>query len=460
MASRLKGVLDQVLQFEKTYCPFQRTFSVELPKQPETPIKKIPWTPKHLPTSTKSLDTEVQGSVGDIGPSNADIGSSTGVLESSTNFTRALEGIEDVKVGKPVSGAAPTADSGSLTVEPGARQYEKHTEAMDSGQTNNSGSIALCNNSPPATVAAIVDDIHGRFGHFTTLESLDAYQFRSTVQRAHTDVRGASLRVRRHSFDSFMKRSSRVAEENPFLGPLMMANSGNDGYRSRRPPTRSGNSLHTTQSTKSTSALEELSRKRSKPDLKLPDEEASQISNMGNTRGLQAPLLAATTNSMTSQPGQDALDSEVPRLCEPFESSRSLSSVDDAAEYRTPSIGIVQPLSQSEYSRKAMASNLRLRNTPEAQAPPASPAGLISREESIHKPAPFPVPTQRPSLPMNIISKTYDALLLPLAYIIAFMLKVLTRLLFVRRREPLQTARQYDDQVPAFLQYSEDELTE
>ncbi|KAG8529392.1 uncharacterized protein KY384_006028 [Bacidia gigantensis] len=41
-----KIVLDKVLQYEKTPCPFKRSFTVDLPEAPETPVKMIPWTPK------------------------------------------------------------------------------------------------------------------------------------------------------------------------------------------------------------------------------------------------------------------------------------------------------------------------------------------------------------------------------------------------------------------------------
>ncbi|KAK0610507.1 inheritance of peroxisomes protein 1-domain-containing protein [Bombardia bombarda] len=41
----LREVFGRVLQFEKTECPFKRTFTVELPQQPQTPIRKRPWTP-------------------------------------------------------------------------------------------------------------------------------------------------------------------------------------------------------------------------------------------------------------------------------------------------------------------------------------------------------------------------------------------------------------------------------
>lgn len=45
LALELREVLDKVLQFEKTECPFRRTFTVELPERPQTAVKKRPWTP-------------------------------------------------------------------------------------------------------------------------------------------------------------------------------------------------------------------------------------------------------------------------------------------------------------------------------------------------------------------------------------------------------------------------------
>ncbi|KAK1975399.1 inheritance of peroxisomes protein 1-domain-containing protein [Colletotrichum cereale] len=45
LAVALKGVWDQILQFEKTECPFKRSFTIHLPDKPTTPVKKRPWTP-------------------------------------------------------------------------------------------------------------------------------------------------------------------------------------------------------------------------------------------------------------------------------------------------------------------------------------------------------------------------------------------------------------------------------
>ncbi|KAI3401457.1 hypothetical protein diail_10891 [Diaporthe ilicicola] len=49
----LREILDKILQFEKTPCPFKRDFTVQLPERPTTPVKKRPWTP---PVRTVSMN--------------------------------------------------------------------------------------------------------------------------------------------------------------------------------------------------------------------------------------------------------------------------------------------------------------------------------------------------------------------------------------------------------------------
>lgn len=50
----LREVLDKILQLEKTPCPFERSFTVDLPERPKTPVKKRPWTPT-APTRSISM---------------------------------------------------------------------------------------------------------------------------------------------------------------------------------------------------------------------------------------------------------------------------------------------------------------------------------------------------------------------------------------------------------------------
>lgn len=49
----LRDVLDKILQFEKTPCPFERNFTVTLPERPQTPVKKRAWAP---PARTVSMN--------------------------------------------------------------------------------------------------------------------------------------------------------------------------------------------------------------------------------------------------------------------------------------------------------------------------------------------------------------------------------------------------------------------
>ncbi|KAK1995523.1 hypothetical protein LX36DRAFT_713093 [Colletotrichum falcatum] len=63
LAVALKAVWDQILQFEKTECPFKRSFTITLPDRPNTPVKKRPWTPpvkRTLPVlSTPAHEVEI-----------------------------------------------------------------------------------------------------------------------------------------------------------------------------------------------------------------------------------------------------------------------------------------------------------------------------------------------------------------------------------------------------------------
>ncbi|RDL32447.1 uncharacterized protein BP5553_08903 [Venustampulla echinocandica] len=58
----LKAILSKILLFEKTPCPFQRDFVVELPEAPQTPVKKRPWRPVQGPQTAiaaiRSLNLE------------------------------------------------------------------------------------------------------------------------------------------------------------------------------------------------------------------------------------------------------------------------------------------------------------------------------------------------------------------------------------------------------------------
>ncbi|TLD16186.1 uncharacterized protein PgNI_00487 [Pyricularia grisea] len=58
-AQALRDVFEKILQFEKTPCPFQRAFTVELPERPQQSVKKRPWTPVQRKPSLQFPPTPV-----------------------------------------------------------------------------------------------------------------------------------------------------------------------------------------------------------------------------------------------------------------------------------------------------------------------------------------------------------------------------------------------------------------
>lgn len=62
----LREILDKVLLFEKTRCPFKRSFTVRIPEPPEVPVQKRPWTPRRslvgpLPVEVPETPTSNKG---------------------------------------------------------------------------------------------------------------------------------------------------------------------------------------------------------------------------------------------------------------------------------------------------------------------------------------------------------------------------------------------------------------
>jgi hypothetical protein len=97
-AEQLKDVLGKVLRFEKTPCPFQRNFVVELPEAPQTPIIKKPWKPVGRPKV-------------EVAPVNNTQETHDLILESTPGRVASpdqiLEGYEAVLVTTPVRASSP-----------------------------------------------------------------------------------------------------------------------------------------------------------------------------------------------------------------------------------------------------------------------------------------------------------------------------------------------------------------
>ena len=110
-----KDVLDKVLQYEKTPCPFKRGFTVELPEEPLTPVQKKPWRPKHtkvppIDDLSQLLDvsSDLDNVIESAGHGNRDI--STGTDDFSLT-TRPAVKVADFPTESPNGSSAALTDS-------------------------------------------------------------------------------------------------------------------------------------------------------------------------------------------------------------------------------------------------------------------------------------------------------------------------------------------------------------
>ncbi|KAI0551899.1 inheritance of peroxisomes protein 1-domain-containing protein [Xylaria curta] len=55
----LRDVFDKILLFEKTECPFERSFTIELPDHPETPVRKKAWTAEGKNLISSPFDSDL-----------------------------------------------------------------------------------------------------------------------------------------------------------------------------------------------------------------------------------------------------------------------------------------------------------------------------------------------------------------------------------------------------------------
>ncbi|EFQ30476.1 hypothetical protein CGRA01v4_10024 [Colletotrichum graminicola] len=172
LAVALKAVWDQILQFEKTECPFKRSFTIVLPDKPKTPVKKRPWTPpvkRALPVlSTPAHEVEASPTPTALTPStgrrastaslrgrrlsaiSTDLQFSSRSREPSTDVPVPVESKEDNKISttettEATEATAPTARS-QIVPEQAVEDTPAHDdEAVENGNKADTETTAIAN---------------------------------------------------------------------------------------------------------------------------------------------------------------------------------------------------------------------------------------------------------------------------------------------------------------------------
>ena len=101
---QFKTVLSQVLQYEKTQCPFRQSFEVDLPERPKTPPRKRPTVEGKLNLLGRlphyvSVDQKTYGRYGvlpstsnspGVGPGRGTLGAANGIAIGPVGSTQRL----------------------------------------------------------------------------------------------------------------------------------------------------------------------------------------------------------------------------------------------------------------------------------------------------------------------------------------------------------------------------------
>ena len=103
IAEELKEVLSKVLQYERTICPFDRGFTVELPESPKTPTQYRPWTPRTRPRPAAEISSqdhikadEPAGTIsGNVSEEITDDEKEEVLSENTTSRTAAIKDLDD-----------------------------------------------------------------------------------------------------------------------------------------------------------------------------------------------------------------------------------------------------------------------------------------------------------------------------------------------------------------------------
>ena len=180
-AEELKEVLGKVLLFEKTPCPFQRSFVVELPETPKTPIKKKPWRPveraKVEPLSSESNVKELQ----DAAPNTRRSSTPSTILEVTTDSVPApTNGQDSVTPPKPLAKELVTEIQQKLLDSDVSQLLPKDTNTVpEEGQSTVLHSTVASVSSDAAKPSSVLEpsllEEDSVFADFTGLEEDDSY---------------------------------------------------------------------------------------------------------------------------------------------------------------------------------------------------------------------------------------------------------------------------------------------
>lgn len=497
LAAALREAFDNVLQFEKTYCPFQRTFTVELPDEALIPVKKKPWTPKHQPIVHDTLDTpnapktpgnssgeayeELTTPPGPHGKTGDSTDPSlTSVLEATVTACGANSAIVQLPNPFHKANMLPDRSASHTTTEVASMPSSPRRGSLDNfARVDAVDSSGLMK---PDTVAAIVHDIDSRFSRHTastveepvTLPAQSLGKWASGENYPGFKYEEQSLREPKHASLSASAGDAQLSHKDwPSRNSVRSASFSGD-LRSfsgvevttpqvlrdiveppRSPSQDSFTSIDSWHSLTSL-GLPSLANFAGPKTRGIASDETS-----GNLRAdSTASIAAATTHDSrfdehTLSPSVSGKGSSASLLRNADTRVGEPQSIMEMGSYvptpRTCEGGLSDMTFRSS-SRKLSADRHSL-----SPLPPDNDIARASGSALVESPA---SPDKAEGLPTMIIAKTCEVLLAPPAHLIALMLKVAVKLSAGEWRGKVHGYNSDGDQIPVHWDYSEDDLSD
>lgn len=439
-ALALRNVLDGILQFEKTHCPFQRTFSIEI-EEPSPTIKK-PWTPRHNPISAKYPDQHLNAAYGPSSPlvphhasadsDESDNGSHLGEYKSSeTSLISNGSTIEtDAGCAEPESPQSHTAPDIILL----GRQVEGSisTGSANSALRVNTSCFSATTFIPESVespkVAELIEDIHSRA----------ASDLVPLFPRSKTPIEAV---VPRKTWTPVADAFSSLPWSPPTEDKSLCSETVHTENESQiMLPEFSRLSIPTC-FTRPSSSPAEL--------MQVPEDDASEP-EAREPSGRASPTPSEesfhSVSSWYSSQGE-ALDAEAP------------DSDLIANETVAASTALEAGAGQSVVKRRNPPTIGTWR--PSARSPPPAANNRLSREIAQGQLQQYPgALSTAKSLPLIMIAKACELLLGPPAHLIALMVRVAAKITAGEWRGRIFGYADNGDEIPVQWDYSEDELSE
>ncbi|KAF4121587.1 hypothetical protein GMORB2_1995 [Geosmithia morbida] len=405
-AEELKEVLNSILQFEKTPCPFQRSFTVELPEEPSLPIKKKPWTPKNSPSP------KIPGSI-------LPLFENDGEVRKARHFSLPRLWTSDLIMSPMGASTGDEASPTSLVKHPRNETQDGldredlpvASRLLERPQGGCEANRIRCPKNPKASIVTAGADLSSHAHSPDATRRVSGIQ-EHTVQHFAYEVEDLEGRS---SQGATVHPSYPVEDDSHFTTYVDRRFDGWEGPNKEQCLLESGENLSESSSCPSRNSFQSVESWQPNYDQRPP------------------------FPAFSSDPQQGSDEQEATSL----KAEQSTPSVEESTKKSTSTGSPVHDFDDDEWGSKGSSSHFH--RAPETSLSVPQQRNNLSRQRSI---------------PLFLIEKTYDALLTPPAHLIAIILKVAAKLSAGEWRGKVYGYDSGGEQIRVQWDYSEDDMSD